>query len=177
MKDLILETDRIVMKSPVGIININDILKAINDRETLQFLSSAPSDYTEDTANSFLNYLRMADESKSRYELGMFYKESNLFIGMVSLGDINYNENSCELGFWLPKNFTGKGIAYESTKELVEFTFKSLKMNFIYAYVIKEHKKSIVLLDRLGFIQKELLLNNEENKGVMVDRYLYVLEK
>lgn len=174
MKDIVLETDRIVMKSPVGIIDTNDVLNAINNKETLKFLSSAPLNYTKETAASFLHFLKMVEDSKEMLELGMFYKETNLFIGMMTLENINYNDNSCELGYWLCKEFTGKGIAFESAKKILEFAFDSLKMDMIKAYVIKEHKKSISLLERLGFTQKELLLENEENKGVKVDRYLYI---
>ena len=38
-------------------------------------------------------------------------------------------------------------------------------MKSINAFVITEHKKSIALLERLGFIRKELLENDTENKA------------
>ncbi|WBW96844.1 GNAT family N-acetyltransferase [Oceanirhabdus sp. W0125-5] len=175
MKNIILETERVVMKSPIGMVDSNDILSAINNKQTLQFLSSAPSEYTLETAESFLDYLKSVEASEHMLELGVFEKETNSFVGMMTIEDINYDNHSCELGYWLSKEYTGKGIAYESAKELIDFVCNSLGMKVIKAYVIKEHRKSISLLEKLGFIQKELLLNNEENKGVMVDRYLYVL--
>ena len=48
-------------------------------------------------------------------------------------------------------------------------------MKSINAFAITEHKKSIALLEGLGFVRKELLKNNTENKGEEVDRYWYKL--
>ena len=176
MKDLVIETDRITMKSTAGRVNAKDIVNAIDDRETLEFLSSVPFEYTEDNANDFLAFLRNVEDSKETIQLGMFHKEYGTFIGMVTLENIDYDNHSCELGYWISKRYTGRGMAYEAASKVVQFAFSSLKMRVIKAYVIKEHKKSISLLERLGFQQKQLLLNNEENKGVMVDRYLYTLK-
>ncbi len=177
MKNITIETTRVTMKSPVGMIDTSDILNAINNRETLEYLSEVPFDYTEDNAISFLTFLTKTEESEMMLQLGIFEKENNEFIGMMSLESINYNSKSCEIGYWFAKKYTGKGIALEAARNIVEFAFDSLKLNTINAYVIKEHIKSISLLERLGFIQKELLINNEENKGVLVDRYLYVISK
>ena len=48
-------------------------------------------------------------------------------------------------------------------------------MKSVNAFVITEHEKSIALLERLGFVRKELLKNDTENKGKEVDRYWYKL--
>ena len=48
---------------------------------------------------------------------------------------------------------------------------------FAEAFVIKEHDKSMALLERLGFEKKELRTANEINDGVLVDQYRFLFEK
>ena len=59
--------------------------------------------------------------------------------------------------------------------ERVEMKKDELQMKSVNAFVITEHEKSITLLERLGFVRKELLEKDTENKGKEVDRYWYKL--
>lgn len=177
MKNIIINTDRLVLKSPVGLVSAEDILSAINNKDTLRYLSQAPKEYSIENAKSFLEFLLQAENSPRALELGAFERSSGKFIGMITLENINYESSSGELGYWISKPFTGRGIAFEGANALIEYTFKTLKIQRIEAFVIKEHIKSISLLERLGFKQMELLINNEENDGVLVDRYRYCLER
>lgn len=92
-------------------------------------------------------------------------------MGMCSLENINREYAVCELGYWLGKSYVGHGYMTECTKALVQYATETLGMKYINAFVVSEHKKSIALLERLGFNQRELLKNDTENKGIMVDRY------
>ena len=175
MKDIIIETERLVLKSPSNIVSAEEVLKAINYSDTLKYLSSAPKNYTMESAGRFLCHLGRTMDSPDILELGAFYRPTGEYIGMISLENMDSAERSCELGYWISQPFTGKGLAFEGCTELVSFAFHILGMKRIDAFVIKEHKKSIALLERLGFTQMELLRNNEENDGVLVDRYKYSL--
>lgn len=177
MKNVVINTDRLILKSPVDLVKPEDILTAINYKETLQYLSSAPKDYSIEHAKSFLKFLSNVEDSERMLELGVFEKSCGRFTGMITLENINYDDLSCELGYWISKPFTGKGIAFEGSKMLIEFAFDTLKMQRIDAFVIKEHLKSIALLERLEFKQIDLLIDNEKNDGVLVDRYKYSLAK
>lgn len=177
MKQVILETERLILKSPLNVVTPMDIVNAIDHEETKKYLSSVPSIYTEETAKSFLGYLTAVKDSQETIQLGIFEKISERFIGMVTLESINHKDSSCELGYWISKDFTGKGLAFEAAYKMLEYAVKDLGIKTVKAYVIKEHEKSIGLLKRLGFKEKELLVNNVENKGQLVDRFLYVLNK
>ena len=177
MKDIIIETKRLELKSPVNLVSPEELLTTINYIDTLKYLSSAPKNYSIENAQSFLNYLSKEEKSEKMLELGAFEKSFGIFIGMITLGNINSRDFSCELGYWITKPYTGKGLAFEGCTNLIQFAFDSLKIKRIDAFVIKEHTKSISLLERLGFKQIELLINNEENDGSLVDRYKYSLNK
>lgn len=63
----------------------------------------------------------------------------------------------------------------ECVNAIIQYAKNELHMKSVNAFVITEHKKSIALLERLGFARKELLENDTENKGKEVNRYWYKL--
>ncbi|ROR28215.1 RimJ/RimL family protein N-acetyltransferase [Mobilisporobacter senegalensis] len=174
MDNVVIKTARTIMKFPLGLVSAEEIINAISDRETLRYMDSAPYDYTIESANNFIDFLEYARSSKKHLELGVFDNKTNIYIGMMTLGDINLENNTCELGYWISKPYTGKGIATECASELLNYANNVLGMKTINAYVITGHSKSIALLEKLGFQRKDLLKNNTKNKGVLVDRYWYI---
>ena len=94
---------------------------------------------------------------------------------MCTLENINREYAVCELGYWLSKAYVGSGYMTECTKAIIQYAKEELNMKSINAFVITEHAKSIALLEKLGFVRKELLKKDTENKGVEVDRYWYKL--
>jgi len=173
MKNVVIDTERLTLKSPVGVVKPVDILQAINDWETLQYLSGAPKNYQLEDAKTFLNFLTMVEESDKTLQLGVFEKTTDQFIGMATLDNITHQKSCCELGYWISKPYTGKGLGLEASCGIIEYAFNTLNIQQIEAFVIKEHDKSMALLERLGFEKKELRTANETNDGVLVDQYRF----
>lgn len=176
MNDVILRTARTEMKFPLCFITPQTVVDAIGDEETIRFMSAVPTmDYTEETAKGFLDFLAYTSESDTELELGIFDIETDKFIGMCTLENINQEYGVCELGYWLDKNYVGKGYMTECARAIIQYAKHELHMKAINAFVIVEHNKSIALLERLGFTRKQLLENDTENKGKNADRYWYKL--
>ena len=176
MNNVILKTKRTEMKFPLPFITPQIIVEAIGDKETIEFMDAVPTmDYTEENAINFMEFLKYTEESDEELELGIFEIETNKFIGMCTLENINREYSVCELGYWLDKAYVGKGYMTECVNAIIQYAKDELHMKSVNAFVITEHKKSIVLLERLGFVSKELLENDTENKGKEVNRYWYKL--
>lgn len=176
MNSVILKTERTEMKFPLPFLTPQIIVKAIGDEETIKFMSAIPTmKYTEENAVGFMEFLKYTEESGEELELGIFDVNTNKFIGMCTLENINRESSVCELGYWLDKAYVGKGYMMECAKAIIQYAKNELHMKSVNAFVITEHKKSITLLERLGFVRKELLKNDTENKGKVVDRYWYKL--
>lgn len=176
MNNVILKTARTEMRFPLSDITPQQIVQAIGEKETIQFMDAVPTmNYTEDNAIDFMEFLKYTETSEDELELGIFDIETNNFIGMCTLENINREYSVCELGYWLDKKYVGKGYMTECVKAIIQYAKNELHMKSINAFVIIEHKKSIALLERLGFVRKELLKNDTENKGKEVDRYWYKL--
>lgn len=176
MDNVVLRTARTEMKFPLQLITPQTLVNAIGDEETIQFMAAIPTmNYTEETAEGFLDFLAYTSQSDTELELGIFDNETNRFIGMCALENINREYCVCELGYWLDKEYVGRGYMTECAKEIIRYAKEELHMKAINAFVIVEHKKSIALLERLGFTRKQLLTSDIENKGKSADRYWYKL--
>ena len=176
MDNIILQTKRTEMKFPLPFITPQEVVAAIKDRETIEFMDAVPTmEYTEENAINFINFLKYTEKSNDELELGIFDVRNSKFIGMCTLENINREYGVCELGYWLDKTYVGKGYMTECVKSVIQYAKDEINMKSINAFVITEHKKSIALLERLGFVRKELLKNDTENKGKEVDRYWYKL--
>lgn len=176
MNNVILKTERVEMKFPLPFITPRMVVEAIGDKETVEYMDAVPTmEYTEENALSFMEFLQYTEKSEEELELGLFDIKTGKFIGMCTLENINREYCVCELGYWLDKAYVGKGYMTECVKEIIAYAKNELQMKSINAFVIVEHQKSIALLERFGFVRKELLKNDAENKGKEVDRYWYKL--
>lgn len=176
MDNVILHTPRTEMRFPLPGLTPQAILDAIGDEDTIRFMSAVPSmTYTKENAEDFLDFLAYTKDSGTELELGIFDRASGSFIGMCTLENISLEYRVCELGYWLSKSYVGQGYMAECTKALLAYAKGALQMRSVNAYVVTGHSRSIHLLERLGFQRKELLKNDTENKGELVDRWWYRL--
>jgi len=176
MKDVTISTERVILKSPVGVVSPEEMAEAMAHPDTVRYMSAIPTmDYKGDDAESFLRYLAATAEDPSQLQLGVFLKDVGRFIGMCSLENIDHKTHSCELGYWLCRDYVGQGLMQESAKALLGYAKDFLGIKQADAFVICEHERSISLLERLGFSREELLKGDVINKGVPADRYRYAL--
>ena len=176
MNNVILKTERVEMKFPLSFISPQMIVEAISDKDTIEFMDAVPTmEYTEENAISFMEFLKYTENSDEELELGIFDIETNKFIGMCTFENVNREYSVCELGYWLNKEYVGKGYMTECVKAIIKYAKDELQMKSVNAFVITEHEKSIALLERVGFVRKEVLEKDTENKGKEVDRYWYKL--
>jgi len=72
-------------------------------------------DFTKEKKDSF-NYLKETDKDKSKENYGIY--EKNKLIGMIGIFDINEKVKSCEVGYWMSKDVSGKGYMTEALSVL-----------------------------------------------------------
>ena len=138
-------------------------------------MSAFPATYTHEDALGFMEFLESTRNLKTCLELGIFDKESGQFIGMCELDMISHYAHTCELGYWLNKDFVGKGYMYECVSALIKYAKDELGMLTLTASVITENTRSISLLERLGFQKVNLYLGSVKNKGHRADEFMYEL--
>ena len=80
-------------------------------------------------------------------------KDKRDVMGGVKLS-LNQRFNSAEIGYWVGEKYWGNGYAGEAASRVMDYGFKTLKLNRIEAYAMVMNKASSKILLNLG-MQKE----------------------
>lgn len=84
-------------------------------------------------------------------------KENGLPIGSIGLilcgdTDMTDREDECELGYWIGREFWGRGLIPEAAEELIRHGFEELGMNIIWCGYYDGNEKSKRVQEKLGFV-------------------------
>ena len=141
-----LKTERLVIKSP-EIDDKVELTQLINDYEVVKWLSNMPFPYRLEDAELFIE---QSQEKILKHEIKTYMIFHNKkMIGGIALRD--FNEHSCELGYWLGKKYWSKGFATEAVGRLLELGFDELDLNEIYAAYKVGNEASKKVLEKSGF--------------------------
>lgn len=78
-------------------------------------------------------------------------KASNELLGVVGLDSCVHLHRSCELGYWLRREATGRGLMTEAAKAAVKFAFTSMGVHRIRCAAATDNVPSLRVILRLEF--------------------------
>mgnify|MGYP006351003027 CR=1 FL=1 len=82
-------------------------------------------------------------------DMGVFYDGE--MIGSAGYNKINTINKSGEIGYWISKDYEGKGIMTKVVKKLIQLGKEKYKLHRIVIKMILENKRSQAVPKRLGF--------------------------
>ncbi|MDD5254319.1 MAG: GNAT family N-acetyltransferase [Candidatus Nanoarchaeia archaeon] len=145
-----LEGNKIKIRK-IGSSDVGDIYQNVKDKEVTKWTLNIPHPYSRKDAIAFVKRCRNKLRKEERYTFGIILKETNKLVGLVSLFHVHKNNKNAELGYWLGKNYWGKGIMSEAVKLIIKFGFEELKLHRIYAEAFEENIASRKVLEKAGF--------------------------
>ena len=78
-------------------------------------------------------------------------RQSGELIGVVGLDSCVHLHRSCELGYWLRREWTGRGLMTEAADACVRFAFERMGMHRIRCAAATDNVPSLRVIARLGF--------------------------
>jgi len=130
------------------------------------------------TVEDFRKYIT---NSKQRYashlEVGYVILANNAMIGRIGLYNIDLSNKSASIGYWLDKDWVGKGVITRCCKAVIDDAFKRLKLNRIEIRAATENYKSQAIPTRLGFKQEGIIRQGEFVNNRFVDLYVFSILK
>ena len=155
-----------------------------NDAENYFFYMNHPnvSEYINVTnrvksvehASSELLYWGGLFPTKRGIYWGIALKDTNKLIGTVGYNSLMLFNKKCEISYDLDHNYWGKGVMIRSLKEILKYSFEVLQLKRVQATIVKTNKRSIKLLEKLGFTKEGVMRNFETLDGInMLDSYMY----
>lgn len=96
-------------------------------------------------------------------------------VGSVSLAPIRQIDGYGNLGVWLHPDAWGEGFAVDACAHMIEYGFEELALHRISATVMSPNKRSIRLIERLGFTHEGAAREAQFADGEYVDVERYGL--
>lgn len=97
--------------------------------------------------------------------------------GVVGLHGINWANRSTSIGYWLGKEFEGKGLMTKACEAVITHCFEELQLNRIEIRTATENNRSMAIPKRLGFTLEGCLKQAEWLHDKFVDHYVFGLVK
>ncbi|MBS8263918.1 N-acetyltransferase [Mesobacillus boroniphilus] len=158
-----LDTERLILRAPNRTGDGSIVNQAIRDsfselKAWLPFAQKLPEvEETEiNLRKAHINFLK-----RESFRFLIFKKETNEFIGSVSLQGIDWAIPKCEIGYWINTKFSGSGYMTEAVKALTNFGLNHLKFNRIEIRCESTNLKSRAIPEKLGFELEGVLRNDD----------------
>jgi ribosomal-protein-serine acetyltransferase len=94
-------------------------------------------------------------------------------VGTVGLLDIDWENRSTELGYWLGQDAQGQGLMTAACAVVIRHVFDDLELHRIQIRCATENSRSRGIPERLGFRQEGVLRDAELLEGRFVDHAVY----
>jgi ribosomal-protein-serine acetyltransferase len=99
------------------------------------------------------------------------------FAGLIALKEVDYLQRKTEIGYWLAKEYEGKGIITRSSAALLDFCFGELELNRVQIKAATGNVQSLLVPERLGFKFEGIEREGEYLNGKYVDLMVYSILK
>ncbi|MDZ5610616.1 GNAT family N-acetyltransferase [Bacillus pseudomycoides] len=160
----LIETKRLLIK-PYHISDAEHLYELQKHPETKRFMPS-PVYSLEEIHDIILWSMEMNKKNTvsniAKFNLSIFEKSSQEYIGYCGLGPLDFELTSTEMYYALSYDKWGKGYATEATYALLHYAFLKIGIERVVAIVFPENKASIRVVEKLGFQLKEEIQNLDE---------------
>ena len=124
----------------------------LNDKEVNQFLEAR---HWKSSIQSCKNYIKFSNADISEYLFGIFDKRTQMHIGNIKLGLINYQYHTAEVGVMIGhKAFWKNGLATEAIRRICQWGFDELQLEKISAGRYEINLASLNCFLKVGFIEE-----------------------
>lgn len=144
----VLSTRRLVLRAPIQE-DIDDLVTLANDRAIAEMTSRLPYPYTLQDAQRYVG--AVLDGSSIGHIYAITLADTGRLIGMCSV-EMRARSNGLEVGYWIGRNWWGKGYATEASSAVVDLAFKVTGTDAIFAACRVNNAGSRRVLMKQGFI-------------------------
>ncbi len=120
-----------------------------DNREYLaEYLSWVDKTNSPEDSLAFIQRIQEERGEGSLFGFGIYYGDQ--LVGHISLMHVTDGERP-EIGYWVSKEHSGKGIATKATKSLAQFGFDTLQLDEIVIKARVDNKASNTIPQKLGY--------------------------
>jgi RimJ/RimL family protein N-acetyltransferase len=167
-----LECDRLVLR-PLVPEDAAAIADRAGDRRVARYLIAVPTPYPPALALRWIAARIMWWHQGRGVTLAIARRaQPAQLLGTVSLRR-HARDGRAELGYWLGADEWGKGYATEAAGAVLDFGFRNLRLQRIYAQVLEGNSASCRVLEKLGLLSEGLRRRHIRKGRKLHDVQLY----
>lgn len=122
-------------------------------------------------SKGFIEMTKNQFASNNGFQAGIWHKGS--VAGVIGYHKIDSINKSVSIGYWLGKQYQGKGIMTKATKAFVEYALTELNLNRVEIRCAENNYKSRAIPERLGFVNEGIARQSEWLYDHYVDHVVY----
>jgi RimJ/RimL family protein N-acetyltransferase len=166
-----LETRRLRLR-PLELSDAEQITRLLQDPTIAKWTNSIPWPYSIDDARRYLETRVAANETTDSFGWGIVEKESDTLVGAIGLHDVRADRSSAELGYWIGKDFRGRGYTTEAARRVLSWAFETAEFYRIQATYVPGNEASAGVMRNIGMQPEGLLRGFGYKNGEHLDLYL-----
>ncbi|CAA0166275.1 GNAT family N-acetyltransferase [Tenacibaculum maritimum] len=155
--------------------DINNIHKGLSDTDITRYYDVHFSTLEETKIQ--MKWYQNLKENGTGIWWGIYDKINQQFCGAGGFNDINKKHKKAEIGFWLLKEYWGKGILKEVMPQLFQIGFTKLNLNRIEGYVLSDNIKCKNALKKVNFTYEGTMREHEIKDNVKISVAIYAILK
>ncbi|EYF05849.1 GNAT family N-acetyltransferase [Chondromyces apiculatus] len=171
-----IETERLLLL-PIDASDGPEIWNAVSgSRVTLQRWLPWVQFHTDPAASTRFAEACAADWDQGRALRFVIRERSHrAFAGVVGLESCVHMHRSCELGYWLRKEATGRGLMTEASRAVLDFAFQQMGAHRVRVAAATDNPASLAVIGRLGFRFEGIARQAEWCDGRWLDHGVFAL--
>jgi ribosomal-protein-serine acetyltransferase len=114
-------------------------------------------------------------EKKTAADFGVWY--DGKWIGSMGFHTISLTSDWAEIGYWIAKDYEGKGLMTECVEAMIAYGFNELNLHRIQIKCVAYNIKSKAIPERLGFKLEGTIRENRKKDGEFYDTLTFGLLK
>jgi ribosomal-protein-alanine N-acetyltransferase len=134
---------------PFTLADAPDVERHVSDRDIAAMTLSIPHPYPEGGAEKWISTVAAKNDDGRVASFAIVERESGTLAGAIGL-TLEPAHGRAELGYWIAKQFWGRGYATEASRAMIAFGFESLGLNKIHAAVFIKNPASDRVIRRSG---------------------------
>jgi len=155
---------------PLELADAESLAHHANDRGVWQNLRDRfPHPYSHADAVEYIEHLRSRPVQTS-FGIDVGGKA----IGSISLmiGD-DIARQSAELGYWIGREFWGRGIMVDAVRAITQYAFDVLGLVRVFAVPFVTSTRSSRVLEKAGYVREGVMRRSAVKDGVILDQLLF----
>ena len=156
--------------------DLDCLIRNVNNLKVSRYLALVPYPYRKKDGKSFIGHCISESKKKPRenYEFGIELKGEKQLAGVIGLTKVNYFNKKATIGYWLGENYWRQGIMGEAVEKILEFAFRTLKLQRIDVEAFIGNEGSNSLIKKLGFEYEGIRKKYGRSKATGKYRDVYV---